>query len=282
VGICIAPSHTGLYEKRLHRRHPFIKNFWIDVGGINMDNVLKISNLRVAYPYVFGRERTVLEGLNLEVKAGEIFGLLGPNGAGKTTLIKSIVGLISIGKGSITVFGDDPSSPKIRVKLGYMPEIANYYWFMTPAEILRIFGRMCGMKKMALNRRITDILKLVELSRQKDQLVKSFSKGMQARLNIAQALLHDPELLILDEPFSGLDPLGRIHMRNILKEMKDADKTIFLSSHELSEAELICDTICVMKEGAVLRYGPMKALIEEKGEHSLENFFLRVIGGQDA
>jgi len=247
-----------------------------------METILKVSGLTVTYPQGFRREKVALDSLSLEVKKGEIFGLLGPNGAGKTTLIKSIVGLITFKKGAISVFGESSLSLKAKARVGYMPEIANYYWFMTPREILKAFGGFCGMRGAGLKKSISQTLDLVGLAGEKDRLVRGFSKGMQSRLSLAQAILHDPDFLILDEPFSGLDPLGRIDFRNIVKEMARRGKTILLSSHELSEAELICDTVCVMKAGQALKYGPMKKLIEEKGEHSLENYFLKVIGGTNA
>ena len=242
-----------------------------------METVLKIKDLVVSYPHEFGKERNVLDGLSLEVAKGEVFGLLGPNGAGKTTLIKSIIGLINIKSGAIELFGQPYLSSPAKARLGYMPEIANYYLFMTSAEILNIFGALAGMKRSELKGKIDDVLEAVGLAQQKPQLVKTFSKGMQVRLNIAQAILHDPEFLILDEPFSGLDPLGRIDIRNILKKKREEGKTIFLSSHELSEAELVCDNICIMRKGKILREGPIKKLLDEKGGHSLENYFIRVI-----
>ena len=242
-----------------------------------MEAVLKIQDLRVSYPYGFKKEKIALKGISLEINKGEIFGLLGPNGAGKTTLIKSILGLINIGSGSITIFGKNYLSSEAKQRLGYMPEIANYYWFMTPREILKMFGEMCGLDKATLAEKITKTLELMGLGAEANQLVARFSKGMQSRLNVAQALLHDPEFLILDEPFSGLDPVGRIHMRNILKGLKGANKTILLSSHELSEAELICDTVCVMRDGRILKYGSLAKLVQERGEHSLENYFVNII-----
>ena len=244
-----------------------------------MESVLKIQDLTVAYPHGFNKEKAVLDGFNLEVKRGEIFGLLGPNGAGKTTLIKAIVGLIKIKRGSVELFGKPHSSTSARSRLGYTPEIANYYFFLTAGEILNLFGKLAGIDKKILRSKIDNTLEVVGLAGVKDQLVKTFSKGMQARLNIAQAILHDPEFLILDEPFSGLDPLGRIDMRNILKKKRDEGKTIFLSSHELSEAELVCDNMCIMKDGSILREGPIKKLLDEKGDHSLENYFVRIIAG---
>lgn len=245
-----------------------------------METVLKIKDLTVTYPQRLGREKIALNGLNLEIGRSQTFGLLGPNGAGKTTLIKSIMGLIRIKKGSVSIFGDTSLSAKVKSRLGYMPEIANYYWFLNSEEILHIFGALCGMEKKKLKNRIDYILDIVGLAGEKRQWIKDFSKGMQVRLNIAQALLHDPDLLILDEPFSGLDPLGRIDIRNILKALKDRGKTILLSSHELSEAEMICDYVCIMKKGAILKYGSLAGLLEERKEHSLEQYFINIIGGK--
>lgn len=246
-----------------------------------MSIVLKVDDLVVSYPREFKKEKIALNGVSLEVKRGEILGLLGPNGAGKTTLIKALIGLIRIKKGAISFFGETKTSTAARNKIGYMPEIANYYWFLNPEEILHMFGRISGMKAKGLKDRIDYVLKLVGLLPEKNQLLKNFSKGMQERLSIAQALLHDPELLILDEPFSGLDPLGRIHIRNILKGLQENNKTILLSSHELSEAELICDYVCIMKGGKILKHGLLKELLEEKGEHTLERYFLSMIGDEE-
>jgi len=236
--------------------------------------VLAIEDLVVSY----GGEKTALNKVNLQVRQGEIVGLLGPNGAGKTTLIKSIIGLIAIQSGTISLFGRPSSYALAKAQIGYMPEVANYQWFLTPKEILEMFGRISGIGKGLLPRRIDETLGTVELLSHKNQLVKTFSKGMQERLSIAQALLHDPQLLILDEPFSGLDPFGRIHIRNILKGLRQRNKTILLSSHELSEAELICDHVCIMKDGAVVQCGLLGQLLKEKKEDSLENYFLGMIG----
>jgi len=242
-----------------------------------MEYTLEVSDLSVSYPAGFGKEKTILNSLNLVIKQGEIFGLLGPNGAGKTTLIKSIVGLINTKKGSISILRDGALSARTKTKIGYMPEIANYYWYMTPAEILRMFAGLSGMAKGDIEKMVDHTIRLVGLTQQKNDLIKSFSKGMQVRLNIAQAILHDPEFLILDEPFSGLDPLARIDTRNILKALKERNKTILLSSHELSEAELICDTVCIMRGGRILKQGPLQTLLDEKAEHSLENYFIKII-----
>jgi len=241
--------------------------------------VVKISGLSVSYrggrP---GREKDVLHDLDLEIEQGELVGLLGLNGAGKTTLIKTLVGLTGFKSGSVSVFGRDARDVSVRAKIGFMPEVAHHHWFMTSAETLAMFGKLAGMGREGLSSRIDDTLRTVGLFEERDILIKHFSKGMQERLSLAQALLHDPDLYILDEPFSGLDPAGRIHVRGILKGLKARGKTVLLSSHELSEAELVVDTVCILKKGRILNHGPVKTLLSGKGEESLEKYFLSMIG----
>jgi ABC-2 type transport system ATP-binding protein len=158
-----------------------------------------------------------------------------------------------------------------------MPEAASFYWFFTPREVLRMLGSLSGLGGAALSARIDAVLDAVELSDNADKLIKKFSKGMASRLNAAQAMLHDPEFLILDEPFSGLDPLARIQMRNLLAGLKKGGKTVLLSSHELSEAELICDDICVMKSGGIIKEGPIGAMLKDRSGQSLEKYFMEII-----
>jgi ABC-2 type transport system ATP-binding protein len=242
-----------------------------------MESILRINNLMAFYPARFGKKKLALDNLGLEVKKGEIFGLLGPNGAGKTTMIKAVIGLLNPQGGEISLFGNKSSAVSDRLKIGFLPEISTYYWFFTPAELLKMYGGLCGMGGAELARRIDYVLSLVGLSAEKKQLIRTFSKGMQQRMGFAQALLHNPEFLILDEPFSGLDPVGRVQIREILKELKKENKTILLSSHELSEAELICDHICIMKNGRALKSGAMEELLKELGEETLEKYFLEVL-----
>ena len=243
-----------------------------------MDQILKIKKLTVSYSSGFNKEKTAINDISLEIGKGRILGLLGPNGAGKTTLIKTIMGLIDARNGSILLFGS-PLSSSVKVSIGYMPEIANFYWFLTSKEILKMLGLLSGVKPKELAARIEKVLDIVGLSGEEGQLIKNFSKGMAERLNMAQAILHDPELLILDEPFSGLDPLGRVQMRNILSGLKKEGKTILLSSHELSEAELVSDDICVMKKGRILKCGPLAKILEDRADKSLEKYFVQMIGG---
>jgi len=242
-----------------------------------MSAILKVENLTVSYPRGWRGEKVALSGVSFEIKKGEILGLLGPNGAGKTTLLKSILGFIQIKSGKISLFGQPHTAPQAKRRLGFMPEIANYYWFLTPEEILTMFGELSRMPRRGLKRRVDETLSLVGLAPYKKDWIRNFSKGMQERLSLAQALLHEPEFLILDEPFSGLDPVGRIDTRNIFKRLKEQGATILLSSHELSEAELVSDHVAIMKAGRILRYGPTKELLEERGEHSLEKYFFDMI-----
>ncbi len=243
-----------------------------------MESVVRLENLTVTYPLGLKKCKAAIEDISLEIGKGRILGLLGPNGAGKTTLIKTIMGLINAKKGNIRLFGKRVS-PSIKKRVGYMPEIANFYWFFTPKETLNMMGSLSGVCHKSLAARIKKVLEMTGLSGEENQLIKNFSKGMAERLNIAQAILHDPELLILDEPFSGLDPLGRIHMRNILAGLKKEGKTILLSSHALSEAELISDDICVMKNGSLLKCGELAKILEAGGQAiSLEKYFLQMIG----
>jgi ABC-2 type transport system ATP-binding protein len=237
---------------------------------------IETENLRVAYGKPGGKE--TLKGVNLNVERGHIFGLLGPNGAGKTTLIKTLLGLIPQYSGKVSVLGYGPGDLKSKKRIGFMPEIANYYWYMTPKEILLMFANIFGMDRAAAERRSSELLVDVGLESDAGVMVKNFSKGMMQKLNFAQALIGDPDLLILDEPTGGLDPILRVKMRDKLKELRSKDKTILLSSHELSEIELICDCVAVMNKGTILREGPLDEMLSKKEESvTLESFFFNII-----
>ena len=242
-----------------------------------MENILRINNLTVSYPAGLGKRKAAVDSLSLDIERNEIFGLIGPNGAGKTTLIKAVIGLIPLQTGEISLFGNCPPRLADNARIGFLPEISAYHWFLTPEELLKMYGRLCLMDPRELTKRIDYVLELAGLAAEKKHLIKTFSKGMQQRLGLAQALLHNPEFLILDEPFSGLDPLGRVQVREILQGLKKENKTILLSSHELSEAELVCDHLCVMKSGRALKTGPIKELLGGKGVLTLEQYFMEVI-----
>ena len=238
-------------------------------------SVIEINALTVDY----ARKRA-LNGLSLQVARGEIFGFLGPNGAGKSTTIKAILGLIFPTSGHIMLQGFSPANPESRQKVGFLPEEANYYRFLTPVEILTFYGDICGAPRDTMKKRIARLLEMVGLSDVKNKQVGTFSKGMVQKINLAQTLIHEPETLILDEPTSGLDPLSRMDLRKILKDLKAEGKTIFFSSHELSEVELLCDSIAILKAGRIVRSGPLQEVLESKDQH-LERFFIQAVQEAD-
>ncbi len=237
-----------------------------------MNEVIKVNQLNKKYP---GGQQA-LRDFSLVVKEGEIFGFLGPNGAGKTTAIKILLGLLEATSGEVQVLGGNPAQPKVRRGLGYLPETANYYEFMNVLELLRFYGVLCDMSKEEIDRRGDEILELVGLSEVRRRPLREFSKGMLQRAGIAQALLHDPQLLILDEPMTGLDPLGRKRMRDIILSLREQGKTVFFSSHELSETEVVCDRFGILKQGELCWCGHPSEMVGD-GDVNLERIFLRFI-----
>lgn len=223
----------------------------------------------------FGDLKAV-DNLTLSLGKGEVTGFLGTNGAGKTTTIKMLIGLIQPTAGTVRLFGGDPTRASTRARIGFMPEMAYYYPFLTVRELLAFYGGICGMDKRAIRARTDELLEEVELVEAAKRPLKTYSKGMLQRAGIAQALLNDPDLLILDEPFTGLDPLARIHFRNLLKKLRDRGKSIFFSSHELGETELLCDNVAIMKKGRCIYHGPVDRLAGDGGGN-LERLFLDVL-----
>ena len=235
------------------------------------DKVFEINDVSRS----FGAVKAV-ENLTLSLGKGEVTGFLGTNGAGKTTTIKMLIGLIRPTSGTVRLFGGDPSDAASRVRIGYMPEIAYYYPYLNVRELLSFYGGICGMDKKTVRSRTDELLEDVELTEAAKRPLKEYSKGMLQRAGIAQALLNDPDLLILDEPFTGLDPLARIHFRELLKRLRDKGKSIFFSSHELGETELLCDNVAIMKKGHCIYHGPVSRLAGDGGGN-LERLFLDVL-----
>ena len=242
-----------------------------------MEKILTVKNL--CYTYGSGKKSVeALKGLDLSVDKGEIFGFIGPNGAGKTTTIKLLLGILIPAEGELAVFGKSPLIPETRRSVGYMPEIANYYRYLTPVELLHMYGSIFGLKKEALRERSRELLELVGLGEEANRIMRTFSKGMMQKVSFAQALINDPDLLILDEPTGGLDPVARGRMRRVINDLCGKGKTVFFSSHELSEVELVSDRIGILNKGRLMAIGPVKDLLGGKGEgQSLENYFLNMI-----
>ena len=237
-----------------------------------MNEVVRIEHVSRRFGEV-----VAVEDLSLTLGRGEILGFLGANGAGKTTTIKMLLGLLPPSAGAIEVLGGDPSAAKVRAKIGYMPEIAYYYPYLTARELLAFYGGLCGMDGRTVRARADELLETVGLADAAKRPLKTYSKGMLQRAGIAQALLNDPDLLVLDEPFTGLDPLARIHFRGLMHRLREQGKTIFFSSHELGETELLCDAVAIMTNGRAVYQGPVRQLAGDV-ERNLERLFLDVLG----
>ena len=218
--------------------------------------VIEISGLVKSFKGHLGLGRKVaVSGLDLSVGRGEIFGLLGPNGAGKTTTLKAMIGLLRPDAGSVRLFGRPPSDVSARARIGFLPENPYFYDYLTAPEFLDFYGRLHGFGRAERRRRVEATLERVGLDAGRSQALRKFSKGMVQRLGLAQAILHDPDLVILDEPMSGLDPIGRRDVRDLILELREAGKTVFFSSHILQDAELICDRVGIVVEGRLRHLG---------------------------
>ena len=230
------------------------------------DPVIRVENLSVTYRKRFRRAHVAaVRNLCFTVAEGEVVGFLGPNGAGKSSTIKALLGFLLPSAGTIEVLGHRAGSTQAKKDLGYLPEVALYYPFMKAGELLWLYGGLSGVPRGVLEPRIAHTLETVGLKGRENVLLKTFSKGMQQRLGIAQALIGDPRLLILDELSSGLDPLGRRDLRQILRSLRQEGKTIFFSSHELSEVEMLCDRIIVINRGRKVLESPLEDLVRPLG-----------------
>lgn len=224
--------------------------------------VLRVENLHKTFRIGFFRKKVeAVRGIGFEVRSGEIFGLLGPNGAGKTTTIKMVLGLIFPMKGTIELFGQRHHGPAAMARLGYMPENPYVYQYLKPLEFLDLCGRLTGLDAKTRAARSRAMVERVGLDHAVDRPIGKFSKGMMQRIGLAQALLHEPELLILDEPMSGLDPIGRKEVRDLILEQRKKGTTILFTSHILSDVELLCDRVGIVQRGRMSHYGPLDELL---------------------
>jgi ABC-2 type transport system ATP-binding protein len=222
---------------------------------------IEAEDLRKVYRTRFSsRQITALDGVSLRVEPGQVFGLLGPNGAGKTTTVKILLGLTRATGGRAALFGLPASNPESRRRVGYLPEGHRFPGYLTARQTLDIFGRMSGMDAADLKKRAPELLERVRLSAWADVRVKKFSKGMTQRLGLASALIHDPDVLLLDEPTDGVDPVGRREIRDLLQEEAARGKAILLNSHLLSEIERTCDRVAVLRSGKVVAEGRIEDL----------------------
>jgi ABC-2 type transport system ATP-binding protein len=230
------------------------------------DLAVYLKNIKKTYKTGASRKRkSAVEDLSLEVRFGEIFGLLGPNGAGKTTTLKVLLGLVFPQSGEGEILGHKLGDRRSHEKLGFLPEQSYFYSFLTAEKGLALYGKFFGLRKEELSTRSAELLELVGLARGSHLTLDKYSKGMLQRFGIAQALLNDPDLVILDEPSSGLDPVGQKEVRDILLHLKERGKTIFLSSHQLSEVENICDSVSIVNAGRSVKEGKLSEMLTVEG-----------------
>ncbi len=229
-------------------------------------SILTVRNLKKGFKRDFWKKRVeILKGVSFKIEEGKVTGFLGGNGSGKTTTIKLLLGLIFPDSGSIQIF-DSPSLTKdIRRRIGFLPERPYFYEYLTGIEFLKLHSELTGMSfDKLLEKRIDEIFKMVDLDYAKNELLKTYSRGMVQRIGISQALVHDPDLVILDEPMAGLDPDGRSKINEVMESISASGKTVFFSSHLLHDAEMICDNLVIMgKMGKVIYQGPMGTLLEK-------------------
>ncbi len=241
-----------------------------------MTAAIEVRALRKTYRQgLSGREIKALDGIDFAVEPGELFGLLGPNGAGKTTSVKILLGLTHATSGEARLLGLPAKNPESRRRVGYLPEGHRFPGYLTARQTLSVFGRMSGVASADLKARIPGLLESVKLSEWMDVKVKKFSKGMTQRLGIAAALVHDPEVLLLDEPTDGVDPVGRREIRDLLKAEAARGRAILLNSHLLSEIEMTCDRVAVLRGGKVAAIGTVEELTKrEEKKDSLKGYKL--------
>ena len=233
-----------------------------------------VERLTKVFPVPFRRQSIVaLRDLNLRVEPGEVYGLLGPNGSGKSTTLKIILGLVSPTGGSTKIFGRDSSLVESRQSVGFLPENPYFYKFLTGEETLRFFGKLCRLNAAQLNERVRELLELVGLTNARHQRLSTHSKGMLQRIGLAQALINDPKLVVLDEPTAGVDPAGSRDIRDLIVDLKQRGVTVLLSSHLLGQVQEICDRVGILAKGALVREGRLADLIaiENRSELVLEN-----------
>lgn len=228
---------------------------------------IEISRLTKNYQVGFLRktERTALKELSLEVAEGEIFGYLGPNGAGKTTTLKLLMGLIFPTSGTAKILGRPIGDPDVQCAIGFLPEQPYFYDYLTANELLRYFSALSGVPTGEREERTRKVLDRVGLAQSGDVQLRKFSKGMLQRVGIAQAIIHDPKIVFLDEPMSGLDPVGRREVRDLIQELNEEGKTVFFSTHILSDAEALCDRVAVVNRGELRGVGVVKDLLADAG-----------------
>ena len=237
-------------------------------------NVVTVSELTKIYHTGMKKGGlTALDSVSFHIEPGEIFGLLGPNGAGKTTLFKLLLGISEVTSGEATVLGLPPSNPKSREKIGYLPENHRFPEHLTGLGLLYLTGRMYKMDDETIAKRAGDLLELVDMTKWAHTKMKKYSKGMLQRVGLAQAMINDPDLIFLDEPTDGVDPIGRAEIKNVMLKIRDKGKTIILNSHLLSEVELVADRVAILQNGKLAKIGSVDEMTNKKLQYEVHAEF---------
>ena len=224
---------------------------------------VQIDNLTKIFPVPFRKEKVIaVDDLSLCVEAGEVYGLIGPNGSGKSTTMKVLLGLISATSGKSAVFGLASSETASRSSVGFLPENPYFYKYLTGAETLSFYGKLCGLSRRQIKERTSELLSLVDLENAKDRRLGGYSKGMLQRIGLAQALVGDPRLVVLDEPTAGVDPAGSRKIRDLIIEFKERGISVILSSHLLEQVQEVCDRVGIIFQGKLVKEGKLEELIE--------------------
>lgn len=235
---------------------------------------VRIQDLTKVFPVHLRRQKVIaVRDLSLTVAAGEVYGLLGPNGSGKSTTLKVVLGLVTPTRGKAEIFGRDSREFQSRAEVGFLPENPYFYKFLTAEETIRFYGKICGMSGRPLQSRIDELLALVGLEDARHRRVGGFSKGMLQRIGLAQALVQDPKLVVLDEPTAGVDPEGSRRIRDLILDLKKRGKTVLLTSHLLGQVQEVCDRVGIMARGEMVREGSLDSLlsIERQTEFVVED-----------
>ena len=241
---------------------------------MNETPAVRIRNLEKVFPIHLRRRQLVaLRGLSLDIPSGHVYGLLGPNGSGKSTTLKIILGLVTPTSGTSEIFGIPSSQVASRTEVGFLPENPYFYKFLTGAETIAFYGKLCGLGGRKLQDRVKELLDIVGLNEAGDRRISGYSKGMLQRIGLAQALVHDPKLLILDEPTAGVDPAGSRQIRDLILQLKARGKTILLTSHLLEQVQEVCDSVGILAKGRLVREGSLDILtgITGQTEYLIEN-----------
>ncbi len=238
-----------------------------------MNQIIKVNSLRKTYKKWGSKSVIAVDNISFEVMQGEVFGFLGPNGAGKTTTLLLMLGFLTPDAGETKLFGRKVDDMKVRSKIGYVPEKPTFHKYLTGEELLSFHAELYGINKEQRDKIVPEMLKKIGLENDKKKKISTYSRGMLQRLSLGQALLNNPDILFLDEPTLGLDPIGIVDVRNIILEIQQQGKTVFLNSHQLSEVEKVCTRVAFMKQAKLIETYKVSELKE-----SLEDLFVRIIG----